>query len=223
MDKVDTQMEALLKRSGVEMTFQTGQMIYMEGDEAERIYYIRKGRVRVFRNISSGREVTIDVVESGHIFGESAFVGDRTRPTCVQAVNQVRLVSCQVKDLLPHFQKEPRFALYLLQLSSDTMDRLTERLHDQCLLDRYGKVAKFILDVTSTGSQEKGTLGGVLPYTHENLADSLGLSRTTVTMVLKRFQEEGWLQSGYKFVKVLDREALEQFVEEQKGQERFMR
>ena len=61
-------------------------------------------------------------------------------------------------------------------------------------------------------------MGGVLPYTHENLADSLGLSRTTVTMVLKRFEAEGWLQSGYKYVKVLDRPALAEFVEEQKEQ-----
>lgn len=215
---MDRQMEALLEQTGVEITFRMGQMIYMEGDKADRIYYIRKGRVRVFRNISSGREVTIDVVESGHIFGESAFGGDRTRPTCVQAVNRVGLVSCRVKDLLPHFQREPRFALYLLKLSSHTMDRLTERLHDQCLLDRHGKVAKFILDVTSCDSRDKGTAGGMLPYTHENLADSLGLSRTTVTAVLKGFQEKGWLQGGYKFVKVLDREALEQFVEEQKDQ-----
>lgn len=217
-DKMDRQMAELLDQTGIGMTFRQGQMIYMEGDPADRIYYIRKGRVRVFQNISSGREVTIDVVESGHILGESAFGGGRTRPTCVQAVNQVQLVSCRVRDLLPHFQREPQFALYLLKLCSDTMDRLTQRLHDQCLLDRYGKVANFILDVTSSDSEEKGTMGGVLPYTHENLADSLGLSRTTVTMVLKRFEAEGWLQSGYKYVKVLDRPALAKFVEEQKEQ-----
>jgi len=56
---MDRQMEALLEQTGVEMTFRMGQMIYMEGDKADRIYYIRKGRVRVFRNISSGREISI--------------------------------------------------------------------------------------------------------------------------------------------------------------------
>lgn len=208
----------MFDKIGVGLVFRPRQMIYMEGDAADRIYYIKKGRVRVFQNISSGREVTIDVVEAGHIFGESAFHGGQLRPTCVQAVNTVRLISCRVAELLPYFASEPRFALTLLQLCSDTMDRLTARLHSQCLLDRYGKVANFILDVTASESEEKGTAGGILPYTHENLADSLGLSRSTVSMVLKQFEDYGWLQNGYRHVRVLDRQALEEFVEEQKVQ-----
>lgn len=209
-------MRQLFEQIGVELTFRSMQMIYMEGDAADRIYYIKKGRVRVFQNISSGREVTLDVVEAGHIFGESAFAGNQVRPTCVHAVNTVKVISCRVPELLSYFALRPQFALYLLKLCSDTMDRLATRLHDQCLLDRYGKVANFILDVTASDSEDKGTAGGILPYTHENLADSLGLSRTTVSMVLKNLEERGWLQSGYRYVKVLDREALQEFVEEQK-------
>lgn len=215
-DIFSPQETALLQRIGVPLTVQPGAMLYFEGEPADKIYYIKKGRVRVFRNFSSGREVTLDVVEAGHIIGESAFVEHSTRPATVQAVNTVQLVSCRAADLLPHFRTEPQLALHFLQQCSNTMDRLAARLHDQCLLDRYGKVASFILDLSATDSPEKGTVGGTIPYTHENLADSLGLSRSTVSAVIKDFETKGWLQTGYRWVKVLDREALAAFVGAQK-------
>lgn len=206
----------LLDRIGTSMTFRPGSMICFEGDPADAVYYIRKGRVRVFRNLSSGREVTLDVVEAGHMIGESAFASDSRRNASVQAVNTVQIVNCKMTRLLPYLRQEPTLALHFLQQCSDTMDRLANRFHDQCLLDRYGKVASLILDLTASDSVEKGTVGGALPYTHENIAESLGLSRTTVTGVLRWFGTQGWVQSGYGRIRVLDREALEQFVAEQK-------
>ena len=85
------------------------------------------------------------------------------------------------------------------------------------MLDRYGKIASYILARTAPDSEDLGTEGGVLPYTHEELSVSLGLNRSTVTMVLKKFQEEGWLERGYGSLKVLDRRALEEVVERQKN------
>ena len=57
----------------------------------------------------------------------------------------------------------------------------------------------------------------MLPYTHEDLSVSLGLNRSTVTQVLKRFQEQGLVDRGYGFLRVLDRQALEAVVEGQKN------
>lgn len=208
----------ILKSIGVEMTVEPGHFVYMAGDAADRIYYILKGRLRVFENVSSGREVTIDVVAAGRMIGESAFFENRVRPVCVQAVNTVQLISCRVSDLLPYFQKLPGFALHMLQHCSETMDHLTYRLHEQCLLDRYGKVASFILEITASDSKENGTEGGIMPYTHEELAVSLGLGRPTVSTVLRKFEERGWIKSGYRFIKIVDRQALVGFVERQKAQ-----
>ncbi len=208
--------ERVLRDMGIVFTVQPGHLVYMKGDPADRVYYILKGRVRIFENLYSGREMTLDVVESGRIFGESAFAPGNLRPACVQAVNKVILVSFRMTDVLSYFRSRAEFALHFLQLCSNTMDHLTARMEEQCLLDRYGKVASFILDVTEQDSVEKGTAGGVIPYTHEDLSVSLGLNRSTVTMVLKEFEKQGCLERGYGYVKVVDRRALEAVVEGQK-------
>lgn len=206
----------ILESIGQPVQFQPRQIIYMEGDNADKILYIKKGRVRVYQSISSGKEVTLDVIGAGNITGESAFVSDRKRPTCIQAVTSVHVVILKVSQLLPYFAKSPEFALHFLQQSSNTMDRLCSRLHEQCLLDRYGKVASFILDLTETDSPENGTIDGTVPYTHEHLADSLGLSRTTVTAILKEFEAKKWISRGYGQVKITNRSALINFISEQK-------
>ena len=209
--------EALLREVGVVITVQPGRLIYMKGDPADRVYYILKGRVRIFENLYSGREMTLDVVGAGRMFGESAFAEQGNRPACVQAVNRVTLVSFRMADILPYFGSRTGLALHFLQLCSNTMDYLVDRMEEQCVLDRYGKIASYILARTAPDSEDLGTEGGVLPYTHEELSVSLGLNRSTVTMVLKKFQEEGWLERGYGSLKVLDRRALEEVVERQKN------
>ncbi len=209
---------ALLEKIGTAVTIQQRSILFYQGDAADMLYYIQRGRVRVFQITPSGREVNLDVVEAGHIIGESAFGEQKRRPACVQAVNTVSLLAFSLEDLLPLFQTKPTLALHFLQQCSDTMDRLASRLHEQCLLDRYGKVASFILDLTATESTAKGTKDGILPYTHENIALSLGLSRTTVTSVLGYFEQQGWLKSGYGQIRILDRQALLEYVHQKSNQ-----
>lgn len=206
---------AVWERIGSPAVLTPGEMLYFFGDPAENVFYIKKGRMRVFQMTPSGREVTLDVVEAGNIIGESAFVPNRGRPANVQAVNDVQLLSVPAEALWRELETQPELAVRFLRQCSDTMDRLAQRLYEQCLLDRYGKVASFLLDLTATDSPEKGTVGGNVPYTHENIADSLGLNRTTVTTVLRRFENEGWIENGYRRLRVRNREALAEFVHRQ--------
>ena len=207
----------IFRKYGTEIKKDPGQNIYCEGDPADKVYYIISGRVRVYFSTPSGRETTLDVVEAGHIFGESAFEGESTRPANVDAVNTVKLISCDAKVLKNVFRDDPGFAFKLLDLCSETMNRLSTRLIDQCMFDRFGKTASFILDITATDSKDKGTEGGRIPYTHEELATALGLNRSTVTLILKKFTELGFIEKHYRFFKLKDRKGLEEFVEEQKN------
>lgn len=203
---------------GQEFELAAGQIVYRKGSASDCMYYIKSGRVRIYDEFSSGREVTVDVIETGHIFGESAFSGSKEktpRPINVMTVTDTVLVRLPAARLGAASEEAPQLLLHLLQLCSDSMDRLTRRLEEQCLLDRYGKTASYLLDVTAVQSKEKGTLGGNVPYTHSQLAAALGLNRTTVSEVLKYFDRKRWIFCGYGKVQVIDRAGLQAFVEGQ--------
>ena len=206
---------ALIGRFGQETAIAAGQTVYRKGSPSGSLYYIKSGRVRIFDEFPSGREVTVDVIEAGHIFGESSFAGcveGTKRPINVMTVTDTVLIRMPADRLPEAARVEPLLLLHLLQLCSDSMDRLTRRLEEQCMLDRYGKTASYLLDVTAVQSEEKGTLDGNVPYTHSQLAVALGLNRTTVSEVLKYFDRKRWIFCGYGRVQVTDRAGLEAFV-----------
>ena len=70
--------------------------------------------------------------------------------------------------------------------------------------------SRFLLEQTAVDNPDKGIVDGALPYTHEDLALVVGLSRVTVTRVLGEFQRQGWVECGYRKIRVRDREGLRQ-------------
>lgn len=205
---------AVLKKYGAEITYPSGSMIFKTGEVADTFYVVLKGRVRAFFNSASGREVTMDVMEPGHIFGETSFEENGYRKANIQAVNEVTVLCVENRYMEEIFAAHPSIARKLLWLCSEAMNHLSRRLVEQCTLDRFGKVAAFILDVTEVDSEEKGTKDGRIPYSHEELSTALGLSRSTVTTILGKFEDNGWIQKHYRYLILKDRKGLQAFAED---------
>lgn len=190
--------------------YRAGELIYMQQDSADILYLIRKGRVRVYLSTESGEEVMLEIVEKGRIFGESSFVQDACRPTTVSAVTDTELVACRLSELGPALCGSWELTSALLQMMSDTCDYLSRLVKRAYLYDRRERLAAFLLEQTAVDNPDKGIVDGALPYTHEDLALVVGLSRVTVTRVLGEFQRQGWVECGYRKIRVRDREGLRQ-------------
>lgn len=190
--------------------YRAGELIYMQQDSADILYLIRKGRVRIYLSTESGEEVTLEIVEKGRIFGESSFVQDACRPTTVSAVTDTELVACRLSELGPALCGSWELTSALLQMMSDTCDYLSRLVKRAYLYDRRERLAAFLLEQTAVDNPDKGIVDGALPYTHEDLALVVGLSRVTVTRVLGEFQRQGWVECGYRKIRVRDREGLRQ-------------
>ena len=190
--------------------YRAGELIYMQQDSADILYLIRKGRVRVYLSTESGEEVTLEIVEKGRIFGESSFVQDACRSTTVSAVTDTELVACRLSELGPALCGSWELTSALLQMMSDTCDYLSRLVKRAYLYDRRERLAAFLLEQTAVDNPDKGIVDGALPYTHEDLALVVGLSRVTVTRVLGEFQRQGWVECGYRKIRVRDREGLRQ-------------
>lgn len=190
--------------------YRAGELIYMQQDSADILYLIRKGRVRVYLSTESGEEVTLEIVEKGRIFGESSFVQDACRPTTVSAVTDTELVACRLSELGPALCSSWELTNALLQMMSDTCDYLSRLVKRAYLYDRRERLAAFLLEQTAVDNPDKGIVDGALPYTHEDLALVVGLSRVTVSRVLGEFQRQGWVECGYRKIRVRDREGLRQ-------------
>lgn len=206
--KVPKSLYTYFEQAGSCIRFRTGEHIYMQGDQANRLYLITKGRVRVYYISNDGEELTLEIVEKGRIFGESSFLYQATRHTTVDAVNEVELLSCTLENLYPFLSQSKELTLILFQLLSNTCCHLSHQLKRSTFYNRYEKVASFLLDETAYPNKDKAISENCIPYSHEELAVCLGLNRVTVTKVLNDFKQKGWIDLQYKKVIISNRAAL---------------
>jgi len=153
--KVPETLHTYFEQAGSSIRVQTGERIYMQGEQANRLYLIKKGRVRVYYISTDGEELTIEIVEKGRIFGESSFLYQGIRQTTVDAVNEVELLSCTIENLYHYLSQSKELTLILFQLLSNTCSHLSRQFKRSTFYDRYEKVASFLLDETAYPNKDK--------------------------------------------------------------------
>ena len=211
--KISENLFHYFEKAGTKVKYHPNDIIYMQEDDSTNLYLILKGRVRVFNINPMGEEVTFEFLEKGRIFGESSFFQNSLRPTTVMAVNEVELISCYLDDLYPYLSDSKELTISLLKLLSQTCDYRTSLLKKAYTYNRYEKIASFLLEQTVVDNIDKGIINSTLPYTHEEIATIVGLSRVTVTKVLNDFAKKGYIKNKYKKIIILNKKALAQLLD----------
>ncbi len=210
--KINENLFHFFEQAGTKVIYHPNDIIYMQEDDSTNLYLILKGRVRVFNINPMGEEITFEFLNKGRIFGESSFFQNSLRPTTVMAVNEVELISCYLDDLYPYLSESKELTIALLQLLSQTCDYMTSLLKKAYTYNRYEKIASFLLEQTVTDNINKGIINSTLPYTHEEIATLVGLSRVTVTKVLNDFVKKGYIKNKYRKIIILNKKALAQLL-----------
>lgn len=210
--KIKEELFHYFAKAGTKIKYHPQDIIYMQEDDANSLYLITKGRVRVYIMNSTGDEVTLEIIEKGRIFGESSFMQNSIRPTTVQAITEVELIACHLNDLYPYLNESKELTISLLQLMSQTCDYLSSLVKKAYTYNRYEKVASFLLEQTITNNPDKDIINDTLPYTHEEIASLVGLSRVTTTKVLNEFANKKYIINEYKKITVINKKALSQLL-----------
>ena len=207
--KIPEELYHCFEAAGYRQHYEANEDIYMQGDDAGRIYFIRKGRVRAYYVTSQGRELTYEIIEKGRIFGESSFLSQCARPVCVAAVTQVELMACDLNQLYVYMEQSPGLMQIMLQLLSNTCNHLTAQLRRITLYDRYQRIASLLLSETAAPDYDRGITSSSIPYTQEDLALILNLNRVTVNRVLSEWKKKGIVTDSYGKITILTRTSLE--------------
>lgn len=174
-----------------------GTNIFMQGDAASDLYLITRGRVRAFTLSPAGKETTLEVMEAGRIFGELALLSGSHRSVSIQTVTDCQIVTASTEKLLPLCLDSEELTMLIFRHMADTCNYLTHQISRLVQYDSVQKVADFLLcEAESRGCTK-------LPYTHQEIADSVSLNRVTVSRILSDFKEKGWIDSHYGSISIL--------------------
>ena len=92
------------------LTYRKGRIIYAQGEEADKIFYIQSGKVKVTVVSEQGKEAVVGLLEAAQFFGEGCLNGQPVRVGTARALEECVITSITRKAMLAALRKEPKFS-----------------------------------------------------------------------------------------------------------------
>lgn len=198
----------VLEKTIAPRVYAKNKMIYWQGSHAGEFHYLKRGKVKIFLSSESGMEKTLALLHGGSIFGEAAFFDGMPRVSSAKTLEESEIITVTRPSLLVCIRREPQFAMNLLTYLAQTIRMLSAQVDTMTFLQADRRIAQLLLKLENNGA---------VPATHEDLAALAGVSRVTVSRVLRRFEESGWTANGYREITIRNEAALRGFTGESRG------
>src|SRR5580700_2350186 len=168
------------------------QTIFTQGERADAVFYVQKGKVRLTVVSKAGKEATIGIVGERNFFGEGALAGQLLRMGSAVALTDCSLLRVEKKAMVDALHREHTFSdLFVAYLLARNI-RYEEDLVDQLFNSSEKRLARILLLLAHFG---RDTIPeAVVPkISQETLAEMIGTTRSRVSFFMNRFRKLGFL------------------------------
>ena len=190
-----------LANLAIERSFMPNEFIFWDGDNPECFYIVAKGKVKVLKHSSSGREFIIAFFDPGEMFGEVAVFENKPYPASAQAVTETKVVGIEREKFLSFLAHRPQVALRIINVLGGRLRDAQGRLRDLAGERVEQRLASVLLMLSSK-------LGLTLPFTRKDIADMAGTTTETAIRVMSHLKDRGIVRSVRGRVIILDEEKL---------------
>jgi len=175
------------------MHVRNGQTIFAQGDAADAVFYIQKGKIKLTVLSTNGKEATIGILEDGDFFGEGCLAGQRVRMGSASAITICDILRIDKKAMMQFLHREHKlsdmFVAYLLARNI----RHEEDLVDQLFNSSEKRLARILLLLAHFGKE--GSPQSVIPEISQKiLAEMVGTTRSRVNFFMNRFRKLGFVR-----------------------------
>jgi CRP/FNR family transcriptional regulator len=179
------------------------EFIYMPGDRADFIYFLKQGRIKLSVLSESGKEIAIDIIQPGEIFGEFALVDESPRSNMAQALDDLLMWVFPKRDFTQLLASQPKLALNYIRLVGDRRRRMEKKLSDITSKAVSARVCELLHELsTSAAEVENAGSEHLVPLTHHDVASLIGAARQTTTTVLNDLERRGIIELGRGWVRI---------------------
>ncbi len=186
-----TAFEAIAKASS-RMSFENGELIYTEGEQATGAYVVLRGKVKLVANSSDGKALILRIACPGEMVSLSAALSERGNDTSAEVVEPTSLMFISTPNLTRLMESTPDLAFRLAEELSLEYSLLCQELSTLGLQrSAMSRLAKLLVGMTQNDAPKQGVVTSTCPLTHEEMAQMIGTSRETVTRLLHDLRDNG--------------------------------
>ncbi len=194
-----------------ELKREKGNILFLQDDPAEWFYFILSGWVKIFRETIEGDEAVLDVLTTGHIFGETAIMDGGMHTAGAAVVENAVLLRLPASLLKTAITKSHDVALGMLASISRQRRQQTQEIENLNMQNAPQRIGCFLLRLCRTTETETDAAAFSLPYDKSLIAARLGMQCETFSRALNKLRKQTSIDVKGAHVDIPDIEELSEF------------
>jgi CRP/FNR family cyclic AMP-dependent transcriptional regulator len=172
--------------------YRKDQVVFSQGDIADKVFYIQKGKVKIVVLSDQGKEAVVGIIEAGQFFGEGCLNGHSVRIATATAMQESLITAITKAPMTAVLDKEPKFSHMFVAYLLTRNSRVEEDLIDQLFNSSEKRLARLLLLLANFGKE-----GSPQPidanFDQGTLAEMIGTTRSRVSVFMNKFRKLGFI------------------------------
>lgn len=183
-------------------TFRKKEIIFQEGDLPRRLYFIARGKVKIYKTNEDGKELIIQVLDAGHFIGYTALLKEEEYSTSAAAMEESEISFIPREDFLLLLHGNRDFSAQFVKMLTSNVIEQEEKLLSLAYNSIRKRVAEALIELYQRQQAEQ------ISILRDDLAGMVGTAKESVIRTLTDFKNEGYLQIENGVITITDIGAL---------------
>ncbi|RMG67876.1 MAG: Crp/Fnr family transcriptional regulator [Calditrichaeota bacterium] len=207
----DEEMRRINERM-IMKNYQKREYIYLSSENLDKVFVIKKGNVEIGYIDEGGRELAIDILGKGEIFGavmgREGYLGGYAR-----AIDKALICHMPRQEFEEILQRFPNLSYRILKLLGLKINVLENKLQNLVFKDVKTRICELLYNLyRKSGDPDTGRIK--IPLTHQDIANLVGSTRETASVYLSELKKEGVIDYERKNIQIVSLRGLERYVHE---------
>ncbi|RJQ16711.1 MAG: Crp/Fnr family transcriptional regulator [Nitrospiraceae bacterium] len=196
------------------ITFRNDETIFSEGDPSDKFYILAEGNVKILKHTMMGKDIILEIMSPGDIFGGVAVLDKKPYPASAQAMESTTAIRISRQNLLKIMEEYPILKLEIVRYFSDKLRDAHEMLKNIATERVEKRVAALLLKLSEkVGVEDSGFRKIDFPLTRQEIAEMVGTTVETCIRTMSKFQKSGLVRSTSGRISI-KAASLQRFLEE---------
>src|SRR6266478_720958 len=179
------------------LEFHKNQNVFEQGDVADTVFYIQKGKVKLTVLSEQGKEAVVAILGPGQFFGEGCMNGHKLRIATTRAMDECVVTRLEKATMIATIHNEPEFSELFMSYLLTRNSRIEEDLIDQLFNSSEKRLARLLLLLANFGKEGRPE-PIVGKFSQETLAEMIGTTRSRVSFFMNKFRKLGFIEYNGK-------------------------
>lgn len=203
----------VISRLMIQKKYNKGSIIFTEGEPSEGIYFVKKGRIKIYKNASDGKEHIINIMNTGDVFAEACLFSKMPYPASSEAIEDSETLMIKRKDIEELLNMHPEISVEIIKVMAERLIMVSRQIESLALKDAYGKTAALIVQLFQ--SQNKNLENGMeitIDLSRQEMANMVGLTRETLTRAMSKLKNDGLIDIVRNNIIILDIDSIKELI-----------